>query len=440
MALIHSRENSPVRAVCAAEETTPFKSDAPTDTMPVLRTKRKMLLRKLYVINRQSYSDSTNAYALQQRMAMLNDTNQQHEQIMNKIYELQPPDIDTDLDEADQFYELYTKLAESAASGSVCEVKTEPNPKPTPSYTLNAPIPTFDGDYLKWPKFKAIFSDIMAQCHQSSAMKLFHLEKALIGKASGVLNEKIINDGNFEQGWKVVCEQYENKRLLVESHLAGLLNVKKMSNDSSQELQRVLNETKNHVDSLEYLNVDHAQAFELLVTYLLTKSIDGSIKKSWEQTMKFGELPSYAKTISFLKEQTQVLERCEETNSSKPITRTQRTHVARILPTIEQMPRTCEICNENHSINFCERFQRLTIHEREKKAKELGLCLNCLAKGHTIKTCNSKYKCRKCYRKHHTLLHREIDNTMTNQLRNNSVENREITQSDCSSRNNSDHL
>lgn len=64
---------------------------------------------------------------------------------------------------------------------------------------LKAPIPTFDGSYANWPKFKAIFLDLMANSGDSDAIKLYHLDKALVGEAAGVLDAKVTSEGNYRQ-------------------------------------------------------------------------------------------------------------------------------------------------------------------------------------------------------------------------------------------------
>ncbi|KAJ8916314.1 hypothetical protein NQ315_005009 [Exocentrus adspersus] len=56
--------------------------------------------------------------------------------------------------------------------------------------------------------------------------------------------------------------------------------------------------------------------------------------------------------------------------------------------------------------NLCEQFQKLAIPERIQKIKELRLCTNCLCAGHRYKDCKAG-TCRKCNKKHSTLLHLE---------------------------------
>lgn len=40
-------------------------------------------------------------------------------------------------------------------------------------------------------------------------------------------------------------------------------------------------------------------------------------------------------------------------------------------------------------------------------AKANNVCLNCLTPGHFLKDCKSSYRCKRCQKSHHTLLHTE---------------------------------
>ena len=37
------------------------------------------------------------------------------------------------------------------------------------------------------------------------------------------------------------------------------------------------------------------------------------------------------------------------------------------------------------------------------------MCLNCFGRGHGVRQCKSLYKCKKCQKPHHTLLHVDKD-------------------------------
>ncbi|XP_053685699.1 uncharacterized protein LOC128735230 [Sabethes cyaneus] len=81
---------------------------------------------------------------------------------------------------------------------------------------LKAPIPTFNGEYDNWPRFKALFSDIIGRCTDSDAIKLHHLDKALIGAAAGIIDSRTLVENNYNHAWEILVERFENKRVIVD--------------------------------------------------------------------------------------------------------------------------------------------------------------------------------------------------------------------------------
>ncbi|XP_062557058.1 uncharacterized protein LOC134221907 [Armigeres subalbatus] len=232
---------------------------------------------------------------------------------------------------------------------------------------LKAPIPTFDGNYSNWPKFKAIFQDLMAQSGDSEALKLYHLDKALIGSASGILDEKIINEGNYQQAWKVLTDRYENKRVIVESHIRGLLNLKRMSKGTFKELDNLLSEATGHVESLRFQKQELIGISEHIVVYLIVTALDDSTRMAWERTQQRGELPKYDQTIFFLKTNCQILEQCESSRAlSQPtILKTKAMSSISKMPPLKTNAATtssstyqasCQICGGGHFNFQCETF------------------------------------------------------------------------------------
>lgn len=74
----------------------------------------------------------------------------------------------------------------------------------------------------------------------------------------------------------------------------------------------------------------------------------------------------------------------------------------------------CDLCDKLHPIYFCEKFKSLSIPDREKEVKRIGLCFNCLnATDHQSQECKAG-SCKLCGKKHNTLLHYTKDKTENN--------------------------
>lgn len=87
----------------------------------------------------------------------------------------------------------------------------------------------------------------------------------------------------------------------------------------------------------------------------------------------------------------------------------------------------CSLCEESHGLAKCKKFLKKEISAREEWLKAKNLCKNCFG-NHKLDQCTSKYTCRNCKKKHHTLLHSEGKSVTANiakkvETSSNSVEN-----------------
>lgn len=280
--------------------------------------------------------------------------------------------------------------------------------------SLPRAIPTFDGRYENWEKFKIMFRDAVDRTNEAPRIKLYHLEKALVGDAAGVIDVKTISDGNYEHAWQLLEERFEDKRRMVDIHIAGLLGVKKLPKEDFVELRSLVETVSGHVENLKFLNQQFSGVSELIVVHMIARALDATTKKLWESTIKRGELPTYENTIQFLKDRVSVLERCHGSNEeSRPQRATVKppfgkyaTPKANAATASAADPR-CDVCNEAHPTFKCSAFNSLTVSDRLSKVKEKNLCFNCLRRGHSVKNCPSKKSCSRCNRRHHTVLHLE---------------------------------
>ena len=64
---------------------------------------------------------------------------------------------------------------------------------------------------------------------------------------------------------------------------------------------------------------------------------------------------------------------------------------------------TCPMCEEDHFINQCTKYQELKPEQRIQEIRKFQLCSNCL-KPHKS-NCLSSQRCKECNGKHHTTLH-----------------------------------
>ncbi|KAJ8947348.1 hypothetical protein NQ318_002874 [Aromia moschata] len=110
---------------------------------------------------------------------------------------------------------------------------------------------------------------------------------------------------------------------------------------------------------------------------------------------------------------------------------TSRSVTSTSLTTNTQM--SCPLCKADHSIYHCPNFLMKSPQERFSCAKTNKWCTNCLGHKHSVENCLSRGVCRKCSKKHNTLLHFSSNAPNNNSSPSTSQPNTHSTQSQASS-------
>lgn len=283
-------------------------------------------------------------------------------------------------------------------------------PTPTAPHVvpqLKAPLPTFDGTYESWFSFKCMFQTIMARYeNESPAIKLYHLRNSLVGKAAGIIDQDIINNNDYAAAWAILTERFEDKRLIEDKHIEALFTLPKVPKENSSDLRRLLDTCVKNVEALKKLGLPVSGLGERMVVNLVASKMDNDTRKAWEAEQKSGVPLDYAGTIEFLKKQCRILEKMEANSKPVDIAKPVRPAVKSktLMMTSEQK---CTMCDNKHELYKCELFKKNSVNEKYNHLRKFGLCFNCMQKGHRTTDCSSSNSCRKCSKRHHTLLHPE---------------------------------
>ncbi|GFX42159.1 DUF1758 domain-containing protein [Trichonephila clavipes] len=100
------------------------------------------------------------------------------------------------------------------------------------------PLPRFSEKYEECSNFKIQFNNIISTNSQlSSEQKLHYFKAALTLEAK---NLETISDSS-----ESLEERYENKDLIVETHIKAILNIAKLNNESTKDLRNLIDVNKN---------------------------------------------------------------------------------------------------------------------------------------------------------------------------------------------------
>ncbi|XP_025407382.1 uncharacterized protein LOC112681329 [Sipha flava] len=292
-----------------------------------------------------------------------------------------------------------------------------------PPRALLAPIslPKFNGNILEWESFFDCFKVLVHhEDTYSAAQKFSYLRSVLSGQALDVVKGIPMTETNYNVAIKKLLHRYDNKSLIIQSHIRSILDVPPVKPGSSKDLQELHSLVTNHVAVLEALGqpVEHWDAW--LITIILRK-LDISTIHQWQLRHANTELPKFIEIEKFLAGRCVAFESTEpwfsttEDNDLKTASKTtnlKKTNLTQyskksLLAAKDLSEDKCVCCSDVHKLFMCTKFKEMPVNKRVTLVRETRLCFNCFSSFHMADKCKSKYSCLKCNRKHNTLLHYE---------------------------------
>ncbi|XP_043475800.1 uncharacterized protein LOC122507248 [Leptopilina heterotoma] len=226
--------------------------------------------------------------------------------------------------------DLQTRLRPAASQVNQSQ-PTQP-PSSSQSRLQRITIAPFNGDRQQWESFKDLFRSMI---HEDPTLKdverLYYLKSLVTGEASTAIQTIPITGENYATAWATLEARYDNKYLLVQSHLISLRRLRHIKEESLAEIQKLIDELKRHRDQLRALGrpVDYWDDWFVSIA---TDIMDSTTRRDWEEELQrltpVGGLsnefyPSFDQLLTFLQRRSQTLRSLEisrnrsTTNSSK---------------------------------------------------------------------------------------------------------------------------
>ncbi|XP_053686296.1 uncharacterized protein LOC128735836 [Sabethes cyaneus] len=269
-------------------------------------------------------------------------------------------------------------------------------------------LQSFNGNIDDWLSFRDLFTSMI---HWKSDLpeveKLHYLKSSLQGEAKALIDPIKTTRGNYQIAWETLLKRYNNSKLLKKRQIQSLLNLSTVAKESGAELHALLEAFQRIVHTLDQI-VQPADYKDLLLVNILITRLDGSTRRSWEEYSANKEQDCLKDLVDFLQRRVQVLEslpsrHSESKRESSPVKK--RVPSFRVSHNATQNSTgKCPACPETHWLHTCPVFQKMSVANRESLLRIHSLCRNCFKRGHQAKNCLSKYSCRKCKARHHTMV------------------------------------
>ncbi|XP_050544224.1 uncharacterized protein LOC126907164 [Daktulosphaira vitifoliae] len=332
---------------------------------------------------------------------------------LNRVEEFDSIDSTVTLEMENMFYDI------SAAASLVQNVNTSQPAVAMPSHSqslynnmyANMNL-KFDGSITDWTTFRDTFESIVNV--DSNKIRRFNfLLSCLSGSALAVIKFIPITKANYDIAWSALTDRYENKRVLAIAHLDKIFAFRPINSESLSSLQLFLNVFKENIEAIKILSVDDLSGF--LLFYIASRVLDNTTRHLFENSISQSIIPSMNDLLKFVQQRCKILENLKGSNlvASRSVQKNSQspkhslTTVAsnNLEPTVQNKIQ-CSYCQKgSHPFYRCYTFQKISVQKRRDHVSTHKLCFSCLKPGHVASSCALNSVCKKCEKKHLTILH-----------------------------------
>ncbi|XP_062539043.1 uncharacterized protein LOC134207339 [Armigeres subalbatus] len=274
-------------------------------------------------------------------------------------------------------------------------------------------LQSFNGDIDEWISFRDLFTSLIHWRTDLPEVEKFHyLKGCLQGEPKALIDPLKITQANYKIAWDALTKRYNNSKQLKKRQVQSLFTLPSLSKESVSELHVLVEGFERIVHTLDQV-VEPAEYKDLLLVNLLTNLLDPVTRRGWEEFSSTKEQDTLEDLTEFLQRRIRVLEslptkaaesRGGQPWQQQPQRQKQSTAKASYSTVQSSSGARCVACKESHYLHQCGVFQRMSVADRDALLKTHFLCRNCFRVGHLSKECQSKFNCKNCKGRHHTLV------------------------------------
>lgn len=263
--------------------------------------------------------------------------------------------------------------------------------------------PSFSGDVTTWTSFRDLFTNLIINNESlGNVQRMHYLKSSCKGEAEEILRNFAVTEANFVVAWEALRKRFENNRIIISKLIEQIFALPVMRNESAGDLKHLIDGTNQSLRALHALERDTDRWGDMLVVHTVGK-LDLKTRQVWERHIaQTVVMPTFEDLSEFLEGELRSLEAIQCMASSSQVHTKQKVVRAHVVETKMQ----CVLCKGLHALYACEKFIAMPVEERREIITREKICFNCISTDrHVSKGCKSKFLCKICQRKHHTMLH-----------------------------------
>ncbi len=290
-------------------------------------------------------------------------------------------------------------------------------------------VPKFVGDVMEYHTFILAFDARVASRAVSDADRMYFLQQYLEGEARDLIAGCVLMEPSqgYAQARTLLQQQYGDPHRISMAYVDKVIGWPHIGFDDNLGLRKYsvfLIKCLNTMQSMSHMTVlNHSPNMQAVVcklpAYLQNKWRDYVTKFRLEQH----SAPAFCHLVRFIQTAAesandpvfskQALSKSEPT-SKKAGNRKQKSSAFAVNVKSEVntgstdasvSTRRCFFCKGSHDLDDCQEFDKKSIQDKRNFLKEKRMCYGCFGYNHTSKGCLKKRTCKKCKKKHPTVLH-----------------------------------
>ncbi|XP_055698480.1 uncharacterized protein LOC129798943 [Phlebotomus papatasi] len=284
--------------------------------------------------------------------------------------------------------------------------------------TMMKDMKTFDGSYQEWPIFSSWWNSTATACEFTQEEALTQLEKCLKGDDRETVQFLLHDSRNLQLILDKLEKRFGRPEFLIMTMMEKVNELPPVKEEKPESVMKFASAVSNLVSSLEVMGkrnyLDNPQLMREVVNKLPL-----SMKIQWSESEE-AEIGSYVtmKTLAgwLNKKAEAAVNRmilCGECPKGKDKNGPEKK--SKVLVTAEAVLKPCNLCNSTeHMAKDCGSFVKASVDQRWKILTSKKLCFLCLGKNHSAPECRKKQKCKinDCGKKHHEMLHKEVEQSV----------------------------
>ncbi|XP_058811177.1 uncharacterized protein LOC131676067 [Topomyia yanbarensis] len=325
------------------------------------------------------------------------------------------------IDFENRFYELKSflvdKIKEECDTSALNQTtRSLDNNPPGSTHHVRLPqitLPKFSGKIDEWLTFRVLYTSLIHwQADLPEVEKFHYLRSQLEGEALAIIDSLPLTKANYAVAWELLTKRYSNTKVLRKRQVQALFELPVAKRECAADLHSLLDAFERIVKTLDQVTPQQADYKDMLLLHLLCSRLDNTTRRSWEEFSSTKESDTVKDLTDFLQRRIRILESMPNKPAEQKIDPTPSKYPKKALTvkafnaTVQQ-PSTsgkCVACSDSHLLYQCQSFQKMSVSERDALLRSNSLCRNCFRRGHHARECNSKFTCRQCKAKHHTLV------------------------------------